>query len=111
MPSRATCASTVRASCRRLLLAPAPGFPFRRRLLQRDPRLFLHRGKDDGGVRARHAGDAAKGIADEPIERFRVPRDDLEEIGIEARYPMALEHLGQIEDPAGEGLVVAGMGD
>ena len=62
-------------------------------------------------MRAGDAGDATQGIADEPIERFGVPRDDLEQIRIEPCHPVALEHLGQIEDPPRERLVVPRMGN
>src|SRR5438067_5490739 len=108
MPSPATCASTVPASCRCLLLAPAPGFPLR--LLHRNASLFLHGGKHHRGVRPGDARDAPQGIADEPIERFGIPRHDFEEIGIEPRHAVTLEHFGQLQDPARERLVVARMG-
>src|SRR5437868_8775006 len=78
---------------------------------ERDLRLFLQRGENDRGVRARHARDAAQRFRDELIKAGCIARDDFEELRVAPSDPMALRHFADLDGLSDEALVVARVRD
>src|SRR5438270_11580072 len=65
---------------------------------QRDLRLFLHRGEDDGRMRARDARDTPESLGNQLVEARGMAGEHLEEIRIEARHAVAREGFVDLAD-------------
>ena len=78
---------------------------------QVEGRLLLDRSQNDVGPGARHPFDGADLVGDELPERVGVPRSDLQDVGVLARYVMALKDVGHIPDGFDEPIGVPGLGE